>query len=219
MPMILLKISAIEVAPGHRPSHRAAPFGAAILWAMLIVTACAPVPTRSPAVGDEALQAAREIELAKDSSWSLVGRLAISQGNNGGNARIEWQQAGADFDIRLSAPITGQSWRLRKTGGKATLEGLDGGIREGADAESLFLEATGWPIPLTSMSDWVRGARAVGASELSFNPHGLPATLAQNGWSVEFKGWSAGTPALPEKIFARKADASVRLVIERWESP
>lgn len=192
---------------------------AAAMLILLLVVACAPLPRRPMVVGDETLQGLREAELARHPSWAFTGRLAVNQGRDGGNARIEWRQDGRDFDIRLSAPITRQSWRLKQVGSNITLEGLAGGVREGVDAEALLLEATGWRIPLASLSAWVRGARAAGQSDLSFDNFGLPATLRQNGWAVEYRGWSELTPALPTKLFARQGDASVKLVVEHWDSP
>jgi outer membrane lipoprotein LolB len=187
--------------------------------AALFLGACAPVVQRPLIVGSEATQAAREKQLAARPAWAFTGRLAVSQGSNGGNARVQWRQDGPDFDIQLSAPITRQSWRLKQVGGKVSLEGLEGGPREGSDAEAMLREATGWRIPLTEMAAWVRGVRAPGPSELGYDPHGLPATLSQDGWTVEYRAWSAGTPPLPEKVFARQGEASVRLLIESWDAP
>lgn len=184
-----------------------------------LLPACAPVTPRPPALRGEARQAEREAELAMHSNWSFSGRLAVSQGGDGGNARVEWRQDGADFDIRLSAPVTRQSWRLRRTAGKVRLDGLQGGSREGTNAEAMLQEATGWRVPLTAMAAWVRGVRASGPSDMSFDAQGLPATIRQQGWSVEYRGWLAAMPALPQKVFARQGEATVRLVVERWHQP
>ena len=69
------------------------------------------------------------------------------------------------------------------------------------------------------MAAWVRGVRASGPADLSFDDFGLPATIRQDGWAVEYRGWSAREPALPTKVFARQGHASVKLVVEKWESP
>lgn len=192
------------------------PLRAAATLMLCLLAACAPITPRPMTAGIEAVQSAREAELSRHPDWSFTGRLAISQGSNGGSARVQWHQNGADFDIRLSAPITGQSWRLRRTAGEATLDGMAGGPRQGNDAEALLFDATGWRIPLAAMTAWVRGARAAGKADLSFDAQGLPAAMTQDGWAVEYRGWFSQSPALPAKVFARKADASVRLVVESW---
>lgn len=215
--MIELKLAAMP-ARMRVPNPARAAFLAAVALAISMV-GCAPAPTRPQVVGDESVQAAREAELATQPAWSFSGRLAVSSNGNAGNARIDWTQRGADYDIRLSAPITRQSWRLRKEGPRVSLEGLEGGTREGADAEAMLREATGWRIPVPALASWVRGARAPGPSDLEFDTAGLPAVLSQGGWAVEYRGWTTASPPLPNRVFAKDGEASVRLVVERWETP
>jgi outer membrane lipoprotein LolB len=192
----------------------------AVLALVVAVAACAPAPIRpSGAAGDDAAQARREQALAAQPDWTFSGRVAVSQAGDGGSARIDWTQRGQDYEIRLAAPVTRQSWRLSRTGGLARLEGLDGGPREGADAEALLLEATGWRLPVDRLAAWVRGARAPGAAELSSDPLGRPALIRQDGWTVEYRGWDEATPARPLRVFADRDTARVRLVVERWSIP
>lgn len=190
------------------------------LLALALLAACAPVPPRPAAVADASAQQARETALALRPDWAFHGRVAISKGSEGGNANIRWRQRGGDFDIELSAPITRQSWRLASRAGRVTLAGLDGGERSGSDAETLLLEATGWRIPVAAMAAWARGARGQGtAADFSSDPEGRPATLRQDGWDIEYRGWFDGEPPLPQRLFARQGEAGVRLVVEAWDAP
>lgn len=184
----------------------------------LLAAGCAPAPVRPQIAADEGTQQAREAALARTPDWGFRGRVAVSAGSNGGSAGIHWRQHGADFDIELTAPITAQSWHLRAQAGRVTLEGLQGGTREGVDAEALLLEATGWRMPVASMAAWARGARAAGLpAELSVDAQGRPALLQQAGWNIEYRAWLGGEPPLPQKVFAKQGDASVRLVVDAWE--
>jgi outer membrane lipoprotein LolB len=181
---------------------------------------CVPAPTRQADAGLLAAQAEREARLAADAGWRLSGRLAVNAGGEGGNGRIDWRQQGEDFEIRLAAPVTGKSWLLRQQGGVATLEGLEGGPRTAPDAEALLFEATGWRLPVQALAAWARGARAEGAATIAFGPDGLPALISQRGWQVEYREWDAADPARPRRVFARQGEqASVRLVVEAWDSP
>ena len=212
--MISLKFPSIPSGP---PQIRPA-VGALAIATMLLAAGCAPAPTRPVAAADEGAQQAREALLARQPEWGFRGRVALSQGSNGGNAGIHWRQRGADFDIELTAPITAQSWRLHSRGGQVSLEGLEGGARNGNDAEAMLLEATGWRIPVKAMSAWARGARAPGSTaELGVDPEARPALLQQDGWTIEYRAWFEGAPPLPQKVFARQGEASVRLVVEAWE--
>ncbi len=220
--MILRKFPSLRSLSGLLPSlvARGPTVLIAVLFAILM-DACTPVLQRpaAAAAADEPAQARREAALAARPDWSLVGRVAVSQGGEGGSARIEWSQRGKDFDIKLAAPITRQSWTLSRHGGVARLDGLEGGPREGADAEQLLREATGWQLPVETLAAWVRGARADAGAALESDPQGRPALIRESGWTVEYRDWNAGDPPMPAKLFARKDPASVRLVIERWSQP
>lgn len=191
------------------------------LLLLALLAACTPAPVRRGA--DAALldgQSAREAILDAQPAWQLSGRLAVSAGSDGGSGRIDWRQDGGDFEIRLAAPVTGKSWRLRQRDGVATLEGLEGGPRTASDAEALLFEATGWRLPVQALAAWARGARADGPATIEFGPDGLPALIAQQGWQVEYREWDAADPARPRRVFARQGEAaSVRLVVESWGSP
>lgn len=192
---------------------------AAVLALLLVACARAPVRTQADA-GLLAAQSAREAGLAEASHWGFSGRLAVSAAGEGGSGRIDWQQQGDDYQVRLSAPVTRKSWLLRKAAGEVTLEGLEGGVRRGPDAEALLVEATGWRIPVAALAAWARGARAGGPAQVEFGPEGLPALISQQGWQVEYREWDQAEPALPRRIFARQGDrATVRLVVESWDRP
>lgn len=190
--------------------------------AMTLLGACAPMPVKQEAMPDAvamAAQSTREAALAKTSDWTLTGRIAVSDGSHGGSGRIEWRQTAGGFDIRLTAPVTGQGWWLSEKDGHARLDGLANGPQEGEDAEALLLEATGWRIPLASLAFWIRGARASGESTLQFDPQGLPSTLSQSGWRIEYRAWDGGDPPRPTRLFVQQDRASVRLQVDHWDGP
>lgn len=194
-------------------------FAALLALSALLLGACARVPSRPASGGGAEGQAAREASLRAVAAWSFAGRVAIDHAGQAGNARIAWTQRGEDFDITLSAPVTRQSWRLVRASGRARIEGMDGGVREGADAEALLLASTGWRIPVDSLAAWVRGARASAAAQVEYSPAGLPSVLVEDGWTVEYRAWGEGAPPLPTRLFARREGSSVRLAIERWSAP
>lgn len=197
---------------------------------VLLLSACVPRPVRQtlpPALSAvaEANQVAREEILRRQPAWSLQGRVAVSNGRNGGSGRLDWLQDGARFDVSLSAPVTRQSWRLVGDGASARLEGLDGGAREGPDAMRLLREATGWEIPVAALVDWVRGVRAQGAGTANaiYGVDGRLQRIEQGGWTIEYRwplpaadGASSAAHALPARLDARRGEASVRLIIDQW---
>ena len=214
--MISRKSIAFRRNPGV-PSILRQLTGACLL--LVAISGCTQGPPRPAAAANEPAQAAREQALAAVRDWSFRGRIAVSHAGDGGSARIEWTQRGDDYDIRLSAPVTRQSWRLRSDGGIARLEGLPDGPRQGPDAEALLREATGWRLPVQALAAWTRGLRAPGDADLESDPAGRPAVLRQRDWTVEYRDWTVDSPALPTRVFARTGDASVRLVVEDWSAP
>ena len=189
----------------------------------LLLAACATRPAGPalpPIAGTpEAHQAARVVALAAAPAWSMSGRVALSNGKDGGSGRIEWVQDGPRFDVSLSAPVTRQSWRVTGGQGEARLEGLDGGPRTGPDAGVLVRDATRWDIPVESLAAWVRGEGAGEAATLRFGADGRLVQLAEAGWTVDFADWRiAGAEGLelPNRVEARQGEARVRLVVDAW---
>lgn len=183
----------------------------------------APLPESQRAEA-EAAQAGREAAL-RNQAWDMTGRVALSNGRQGGNGRIEWRGDidGRAYVVSLSAPVTRQSWRLTGDASGATLEGLAGGARSGADAATLLREATGWEIPVRALSAWLVGARAAaefGPATLAFAADRSLAALEQDGWRVRYADWRtgdfAGVGAMPGRIEAERGDARVRLVVDDW---
>jgi outer membrane lipoprotein LolB len=176
---------------------------AVLMVAML--AACSSAPTR----------VARD---ASPESWSMSGKIAVSDGKDGGSGRIDWQQDGERFRIEIRAPVSRRTWRLSGGPDGATLEGLDGGPRSGPDAEALLREAVGWTVPVADLVAWARGTGGQGGADIEYDAAGQPQRLVQRGWTVEYRAWFDGEPPLPRKIFAARGERRVRLVVERWNA-
>lgn len=213
-------------------SARAAAFAvtAALLAGCTTTSRTAPPVTVADA---EPRQSAHEAAVglaARDCStpgWRLEGRVAVSNGKDGGSGRIDWAQGNGRYEIALSAPITRQSWRLTGTQGLATLDGLEGGTRTGADADALLRDATRWDIPVAALGCWIRGARAdaarFGDATLAFNAgaDGRLARLVQDGWTIDYTAWQPATataPALPQRLVATRGEAKVRVIVDAWST-
>jgi outer membrane lipoprotein LolB len=195
---------------------------------VLLLAACASGGGRKPAppalvdpedvAAAQARQSTREAWLHGRKEWGFEARVAVSQAGKGGSGRLDWRQQGARYTASLSAPVTRQSWRLSADEAGARLEGLEGGLRQGADADQLLREATGWDIPVQTLSDWARGLSGGGRPE--FGPEGQLQALDQAGWRIHYTEWlpAAGDqPAMPRRIEAERGQARVRLIVDRWD--
>ncbi|GEM_PF-102997 len=194
--------------------------GLVVLAAGLLLGACAPLPVRTAGTPEQlAAQAARERVLEARQDWNLHARFAASDGRNGGSGSLDWNQTGDRYVFVLRAPITGKTVRLEGGPDGAVLSGLDKTPLQGRDAESVLSEQFGWHVPVAQLAYWVRGLRAPGApARLTFGADGLPATLDQDGWRIEYRDWYADrTPPMPRKVFASRDPYSVRVLIEQWQ--
>lgn len=194
-------------------------FGAAASSAALILAACAPVPVRTPGTAKQlAAQAAREQALGAQQDWSLDGRFAASDGQHGGSGGIAWRQNGRAYQFTLRAPVTGKTVQLNGGPGGAVLTGVGKQPLTGGDARQVLNQEFGWDVPVADLAWWVRGLRAPGRPAiLTFGTNGLPATLDQDGWHVDYRDWYAErNPPLPRKVYASRDPYTVRVFIEQW---
>jgi outer membrane lipoprotein LolB len=187
----------------------------------LLLVACAPAVRLQSNASLLDAQRTREQTLAHADRWVLQGQLGVSDGNHGGSGSFSWTQNGNQYDFVLRAPITGRSFRLSGGPEGALLEGVQAAPLRGPDAEALMRKALGWEVPLRDLRAWVLGLRADGGpAALTFGADRLPATLQQDGWSVEYRAWDAARqPPLPQKVFAARPPYKVRLSIDSWRFP
>ncbi len=187
-------------------------------------TVRAPLPSLSPQeiAAAQMRQSAHESAVRAAPSWTLQGRVAVSNGRNGGSGRIDWRQDADRYEVALSAPVTRQSWRLSGDRAAAELEGLEGGTRSGTDPQALLREATAWEIPVAALSSWVRGARAdeatFGPATLAFGADRRLARIEQGGWTIDYAAWqpTGDAAALPLRLNAQRGEAKVRLIVDSW---
>lgn len=185
----------------------------------LILAACAPVPVRQPGTAQQlAAQTAREQTLGVQQDWSLEGRFAASDGHHGGSGGIAWRQDGPQYQFTLRAPVTGKTVQLSGDPNGAVLTGAGRQPLTGSDAGEVLNAEFGWDVPVADLAWWVRGLRAPGRPAiLTFGANGLPATLDQDGWHVDYRDWYAErNPPLPRKVYASREPYTVRVFIEQW---
>lgn len=211
-----------------------------LMFALVALAGCATVPkpsaetgatitcsgaSTSPAceraIGGLNQSSARLKAIQSDaaSAFAFRGRIAISQGSQGGNAGIAWDaQSFETYQVELSAPVTSQSWQLEVTPAGSTVLGMKGGPRSGRDPVDLLKQATGWTIPVDDMRYWVHAlpSPAASATAYVFSAGAAPRVIGftQSGWTLKFEGGEAGGP--PQRIFARNGTGQVRLVIDSW---
>jgi outer membrane lipoprotein LolB len=116
---------------------------AALLCTLLLLTACATPPRSAPAAGTQ--------------TWN--GRLALTvegQANQSFSAGFELKGAPEAGELSLSNPLGGTVAVLAWAPGSATLR-TNGSVRQFPSLEALAQEATGAPLPVAALFDWLAG--------------------------------------------------------------
>lgn len=158
------------------------------------------------------------VDPAGATSFRVAGRLAVSDGRDGGSAGFVWSQWGDRFEFELRQPVSQKTWRLTGNVRGALLEGGDDGPRRAVSAEELLRDVLGWHVPVEALRDWVRGVPHGGASslaEVDRDGEGRLRRFHQDGWTVEYTSWRDGGE-WPERIRAQQPPYSVRLNIQDW---
>ncbi|MFN2360091.1 MAG: lipoprotein insertase outer membrane protein LolB [Marinobacter sp.] len=154
--------------------------------------------------------------------WELTGKLAVRQPEDSGTAVINfWKQDREAYELELSSAFLGM--------GRTTLEGVPGFIEltlpggdkyQSGDPESLIEAATGWQLPINSLTWWIRGLPGPeGDFRLLFDDKDQLAVIRQQGWEIRYDRWQAfidDYPPLPARMTAVKGDKRVRLVVTSW---
>lgn len=171
----------------------------------------------APADGEQRLSS-RESALFERTHFSLNGRIAVSNGNDGGSGRFFWEQRGQAFTLRFVAPVGTQNWRIESQPGQALLIESSGAVRVAATADELLQRELGWRVPSRSLRYWILGMRAPESDATpSFDEAGNLSSLSQAGWQIDYLRFDqTQQPPLPTKLFARSGKNEVRISIRTW---
>lgn len=191
--------------------------------ALMCLTACAPFwQTKAPTSTPDALWQQRLEQQSKLQQWAFVGRTAIVQGREGWNAGIVWEEQDQEFHIRLSGPFSQGGVALDGNSEQVTLTLDDGEQLSAPTAEQLLAEAMGWLLPVSALRDWVRGVpyAEVAVENQELDEWGRLIRLEQAGWQIEFLRYMPFEQySMPEKVFMKHDELSVRLIVSDWRRP
>ena len=188
----------------------------ALLVAAVVTAGCAP--TRMARAPDVLLDS-RQLAVAAFDPWSADGRISFSFDDRNASSRMLWRQRGGDFSIDLRAPAAGGSWRLSANASGALLEGAGPEPLRNADADTLLAQKINWPLPIAVIRAWLRGLPYGADAQVRWDSAGLPATIVDQGWRIEYRRWqpaAAGAPAMPSLIVARRGEDDFRVAVSRW---
>ena len=161
---------------------------------------------------------AREAALLTMESWSLDGKLAVSDGKDGGSGRLEWRHQPGLSELDFRGALGRGAWQLEIRPEFAVLSLGDGEVWQADDVSELVREHVGWDVPVDTLAWWVRGLAAPGLQEERvLDESGLMTRLSQVGWEVEYRNYEEFSGiALPTRLDARNGPHQVKFVMRQW---
>ncbi len=189
--------------------------GVLVLAALLLVLSGCAVREQRPA---GAWVEEREDWFGLYSSWRVSGRLALSDGQQGGQLSFDWRAEGDQHDVHLRTVAGGRQWRLLFNDQGALLEGSEVGLVRGPDPDLLVAEVVGWPIPVRRLAFWLRGLNSSLGEEVTYAADGTMTSIAGQDWVLEYQRYSqvADGPLMPQRMQARSAPYEVRILLRGW---
>ncbi|MDZ7853454.1 MAG: lipoprotein insertase outer membrane protein LolB [Halomonas sp.] len=187
------------------------------LLALALLAGCAgraPAPEGERAAGQWQAQTERLAEL---DTWVLVGKVGLRTPEESTSANLDWSQHPHYYRLLISGPFGS---------GRSTLEGREGrfslttgeGRFEAETPEALMEQQLGWSLPVSALSDWIRGLPAEdSAHRLEKDEMGFPLRLEQDGWEIEYRAWERVAELwLPRRLVMTYDDLRVTLVVTDW---
>jgi outer membrane lipoprotein LolB len=184
-----------------------------------LVQACATAPRELESdPGRQQRYENRADDLATRPDWSLKGRLAIKDANDGGSGNLQWKQDSGSTRLDFHGALGRGAWRLQVDGDGAELELADGQLFRADTVQVLIRDQIGWVIPIESLAWWVRGLEAPGSAEgRRLDEDGTLQYLHQHGWEIEYGQYrEVGDISLPRRLTARQEERTVKLAVRNW---
>ena len=191
----------------HHHAQRALP----PLLLLAVLGGCQSLPPPATQGGEWAQQRPRLEALA---DWQLRGRVNVRYGDEAHTPRIQWQQQGQEYLIRLWGAFNAGNTRIAGGPGRVTLE--QGGERHSAASpEGLMRDYLGYELPVSYLQDWVKGLPAAAGPqpELQLDTYRRLTGFIQEGWQVRYddlRQYNGGL-SLPRRVEVSKPDEGIRL--------
>ncbi|NKB47305.1 MAG: outer membrane lipoprotein LolB [Legionellales bacterium] len=201
------------------PSTLSRLYYVAISLCLLGLSGCASTPsgksteTTAPVTWEQ-----RQQQLMTIRNWTLAGAISIRTEADATSASLNWQQQGNHYQIRLFGPLGAGQIQLKGTPHQATLI-MQKETVSAASPEQLFLQQTGWYMPVTNLLYWVRGIPSpYSVANVTQDESKRAHTIIQDGWTIRYDRFrTIKGQDFPTKIQLSSGEIQIRLVINRWQ--
>ncbi|MES2048641.1 MAG: lipoprotein insertase outer membrane protein LolB [Pseudomonadota bacterium] len=138
---------------------------------------------------------------------------------------FEWLQTESETTITLLSPLGQTIAVVTQNAFGATLQQANEPVRSADDLDALLSDTLGWPLPMTSMRNWLQG--------YAINQQGQRAAIAAqdsrpmlaDGWQLHFVSWQQEAEQIyPKRIDLQRhtteaGEVKLRIVIVERKNP
>lgn len=190
-----------------------------LVLAAVVFAGCTPVRTRTvenPAFA-QAYQL-RSVRLQALDHWALDGRLAISDGQEGGSGNLSWFNDEHLTRMSFRGALGKGAWQLQTEAAGARLELANGDVHFAPSVAELVLREVGWKVPVEALTWWIKGlAQPDDWETRALDENGRLKKLRQFGWDVDFTSYGESQGYwLPTRLSARRGEYSVKIAVREW---
>lgn len=152
-------------------------------------------------------------------SWNLIGKVGLRTPQDSTSANLDWRQTPWQYRLLVTGPIGAGRSTLEGREGRVSLTNSEGRF-EADSPEELMEQQLGWSLPVSNLTDWVRGLPAEGQPhESTEDSLGFPDTLSQDGWEIDYRSWhNVDGVWLPNRLVMTYDDLRATLVVNQWEA-
>lgn len=195
----------------------------AVLIALLLLSGCAskaPKATRSLTEAERPAWEAHRDRVQNIQHWYAKGRMAAKKGSEGGQAHFTWEQQPNLFDISIFGPFGAGHVNIKGNSRWVELTDQESRQYRANSPTELFHQVAGWSVPIEGLRYWLLGVPSplTKVQFERFDEQGQLAILIQDGWEIHFERYEKQPIALPTKIKLTNQDASVKVIIQSWQS-
>lgn len=189
---------------------------------VLLLASCRTVPPAHVLTPPPAAQSweTRRSQLQSQDRFELKGRVAVSTGGEGFNARLRWTQQGRQTRMSLDGPLGAGGVQVNAQGPELSIVDSHGQRLENEAARSELATRLGFDPPLQSLRYWILGVPdpAQPAQE-SLDDRQRLATLQQAGWSIDYGDYvTVGGEWRPSRLTLVRQGVRVRVFVDGWNS-
>jgi outer membrane lipoprotein LolB len=200
------------VRPDGARAQRARRVGNAAIGALAawLLAACAGAPPTAIAPV--------RVHAYVDTPFVADGRLSARHGNDAVTVRFAWTHRPPRDELTVTSPLgqTVAEMSGDSAAGSVEVDTANGEHWDAADWTALTERALGFPLPVSGLAAWIRGAPHPGTPfTLEADAQGRISVLRQDGWEVVYDYRDAAASA-PQRLRITYPDFEIRVVIDSW---